>query len=47
MTFLETYAPLFCEVIMKLLVIASIAGVIAITYVLWDNREGKHERTKI
>ena len=41
MTFLETYAPVFCKYLMAGLVIASIAGAVAITYVLWDNRE-KH-----
>ena len=41
MTILKIYAPLICEIIMKGLVIASIAGAAAITYVLWDNREKK------
>lgn len=41
MTILKIYAPLICEIIMKGLVIASIAGAVAITYVLWDNREKK------
>ena len=44
MTILKIYAPLICEIIMKGLVIASIAGAVAITYVLWDNREKKHDK---
>ena len=41
MTILKIYAPLICKIIMNSLVIASIAGAAAITYVLWDNREKK------